>query len=239
MTDPEHARPGDLIAPLALDAALPLYALLHAPPDDGSLRLHAFLKQAVEYARFAPDHAALWAAVQSYAAATLPEADQQSWLGWIYAAFAGLHPPDVDLSGWLIALEHFHTSSNAWANSGMTEDQIKSATALIDRYYTELDEEAFDAAVSACQARPITDWDKRLHQAYGFVYFDRASGADPFLGLKFINQGEALRRAVRATNLTDPAFPAVALQKQAQAVIDDLDVWMPPDRHLSPLSALL
>lgn len=236
MTDPEHARPGDLVAPLALDAALPLYALLHVPPDDGSLRLHRFLKEAVEYARFASDEAALWAAVKSYAEATLTDADRTAWLNWIYAAFAGLHPPDVDLSGWLIALEHFHSAPDAWASSGMSEDQIKVAAALIDRYYLELDEEAFLAAIAACQARPLTDWDKRMHQAYGFVYFDRAGGADPFLSLKFINQGEALRRAIRATDIESPAFPAAALRTQAQAVIDTLGVWMPPGRTLGPLA---
>jgi hypothetical protein len=236
MTDPEHARPGDLVAPLALDAAAPLYALLHAPPDDGSLRLHAFLKQAVEYARLTPDDAALWAAVKSYAEATLPEADRMAWLGWIYNAFAGQHPPDVDLSGWLIALEHLQSSPDAWAGSGMSENDIKAATALIDRYYAELDEAAFLAAVAECQARPLTDWDKRMHQAYGFVYFDRASGSDPFLRLKFVNQGESLRRAIRATDLADPAFPATALRMQAQAVIDELGVWMPPGRKLSALS---
>jgi hypothetical protein len=239
MIDPQYARPGDLVAPLALDAALPLYRLLHAPPDDGSLRLHAFLKQAVDYARFAPDRNALWAAVQSYAKATLPEADQTAWLGWIYAAFTGLHPPDVDLSGWLIALEHFHYAPNAWDGSGMSEDNIESANALIDRYFTELNQDAFLAAIADCQARPLTDWDKRMHQAYGFVYFDTAKGADPFLALKFVNQGESLRRAIRATDMTKPAFPAAALRAQAQALIDKRDIWMPPGRALGPLSDVL
>jgi hypothetical protein len=239
MIDPQYARPGRLVAPLALDAALPLYAPLHAPPDDGSLRLHAFLKQAIEYAKFAPEAAALWAAVQSYAQTTLPEADQRAWLGWIYAAFSGLHPPDVDLSGWLMALEHFHFAPNAWDGSGMSQENIESANALIDCYFAELDEDAFMAAIAACQARPLTDWDKRMHQAYGFVYFDRASGADPFLSLKFVNQGEALRRAVRATDIANPAFPATALRAQAQALIDRREVWMPPGRALGPLSAVL
>ncbi len=238
MTDPQYARPGDLVAPLALDAALPLYRLLRAPPDDGSLRLHAFLKQAVDYARFAPDQGALWAAVQSYAQATLPEADHQAWLGWIYAAFTGLHPPDVDLSGWLIALEYFHTAPNALDDGGMSLENIEAVTALIDRYFAELAEDAFIAAIAACQARPLTDWDKRMHQAYGFVYFDRASGADPFAKLKFVNQGEALRRAIRATDLSSPAFPAAALHAKAQALIDRREVWMPPGRQLSPLSDL-
>jgi hypothetical protein len=239
MTDPQYARPGDLVAPLALDAALPLYRLLHVPPDDGSLRLHAFLKQAVDYARFAPDQGALWDAVKSYAQATLSEADQQAWLGWIFAAFSGLHPPDVDLSGWLMALEYFHTVPNTWDDSGMSQENVEAVTALIDRYFAELDEDAFMAAIAACQARPLTDWDKRMHQAYGFVYFDRASGADPFLRLKFVNQGEALRRAVRATDLAHPTFPAAVLHAKAQALIDRREVWMPPGRHLSPLSTLI
>jgi hypothetical protein len=239
MFDPEYAKPGRLVPPLALDACVPLYSLLHAPPDDGSLRRHAFLKQAVEYARFVPDQAALWAAVQSYAHATLSETDNKAFLGWIYNAFTGLHPPDVDLSGWLIALLHFHYSPNTWEDSGMSQENIEAANAMIDRYFAELDEDAFMAAVAQCQARPLTDWDKRMHQAYGFVYFDRARGADPFLKLKFVHQGETLRSIVRTTDFTDPAFPVEELRIKAQALIDKLDVWMPPGLALGPLSAVL
>jgi hypothetical protein len=239
MNDPQHARPGDLVAPLALDAAVPLYGLLHVPPDDGSLALHGFLKQAVEYARLTPDPAALWGAVQSYAQATLPPDRQQSWLGWIFDAFTGLHPPDVDLSGWLMALDHFGVAPNPWKDTGMSGENVKAAGALIDRYAAELDEAGFAAALAEAQARPLTEWDKRLHQAYGFVYFDRAGGADPFAKLKFVHQGEALRRAVRATDLADPAFPGAAMHRKAQALIDAREVWMPPGRALGPLSALI
>jgi hypothetical protein len=239
MNDPQYARPGDLVAPLALDAAAPLYGLMHVPPGDGSLALHGFLKEAVDYARLTPDHTALWAAVQSYAQATLPAEQQQSWLGWIYDAFTGLHPPDVDLSGWLIALDHFGVVPDPWKGTGMMPAEVKAAGALLDRYAAELDEPAFAAAVAEAQSRPLTEWDKRLHQAYGFVYFDRAAGADPFAKLKFVHQGEALRRAIRATNLADPDFPGAALLQKAQALIDARDIWMPPGRNLAPLSALI
>ncbi|MCU0801989.1 MAG: hypothetical protein MUD11_09450 [Rhodobacteraceae bacterium] len=238
MNDPQYARPGDLVAPLALDAAAPLYDLLHVPPGDGSLAMHGFLKQAVEYARLNPDPAALWAAVQSYAQATLTPEQQQSWLGWLFNAFTGLHPPDVDLSGWMIALDYFAVAPDPWKDSGMSGENVQAAVALLDRYAAALDAPGFAAALAEAQARPLTAWDKRLHQAYGFVYFDRAGGADPFTKLKFVHQGEALRRAVRETRLDDPDFPAETLRVLAQALIDRRDIWMPPGRTLGPLSTL-
>ena len=178
MNDPQYARPGDIIPKLALDAALPLYGQLHVPPDDGSLRMHAFLKQALEYANLA-ERADLWDRVVAYGQATLDANDQSQWLSWIFNAFTGSHAPDIDLSSWLMAMDYFHVVPNAWQNAGMGANDVALAKAFIDRYFIELDEPGFIAAMDDCRAQPMTAWDKRIHAAYGFVYFDRASGADP------------------------------------------------------------
>jgi hypothetical protein len=95
MIDPDHLCPGRLVPSLALDAALPLYPLLHFPPDDNSFRMHGFLKEAVKD---------LWKGVETYAQNVLDPADQKTWLAWITRAFQGLRPPTPDLSDWLATL---------------------------------------------------------------------------------------------------------------------------------------
>lgn len=237
MTDPEHASPGRLVSELALDAVAPLHALLHVPPDDGNLGMHRFLKEAVEYSGFAESHRDLWPRVVSYAEATLDAADRRIWLDWVFNAFTGLHPPDVDLSGWLMALDRFVLPDMPWAETGMTPAQIAMAEDFVSRYFGELDEPAFIAAIEECRARPLTEWDKRMHQAYGFVYFDRSAGADPFLSLKFANQGESLRRVLATYDFAgQPDFPHRPMLDAAQGLIDRRGVWMPPGRRLAPLT---
>ena len=239
MIDPKHARPGRLIPHLALDAALPLYPILHVPPDDGSFRMHAFLKETLEYAKLDFDHNTLWSAAQSYAQATLSEHDAGRWLGWLYNAHSGIHQADPDLSDWIMALHHFQHAPTAWQDSGMTGPEVTAARAFLDLLYAELDEPAFMAAIAECQARPLTDWDKRLHLAYDFVYFDRASGADPFLALKIINIGESLRRALRATDLASPDFPNAALERMGEALLARRNLKRAGGLPLPPLSVLL
>lgn len=237
VNDPKHTDPGRIAARLALDAGMPLHPLLHVPPDDGSFAMHRFLKEAVEYSGFEWRSSALWDKVVSYAEVTLGEGERRDWLGWLFNTFTGLHPPDVDLSGWLMALDKYRLPTTDWADTGMSPEEVSLAKGFVRRYFRELDEPAFMAAVEECRSRPLSEWDKRMHQAYGFVYFDRASGADPFLALKFANQGEALRRTLRAYDFdAAPGFPHEAFRDAAQALIDRRGVWMPDGRRLSPLT---
>jgi hypothetical protein len=239
MTNPEHLRPGCLVPCLALDAAVPLFSVLHAPPDDGSLRLHIFLKEAVEYGQFVAYHKDLWQAVETYAQSTLSPDDRHQWLGWMTRAFQGLRPPTPDLSDWLITLEDYRYTANSWQNPLLTKPQADLVRDLVDRYFEELNEDAFMELVQECQARPLSPWDKRLHQAYNFVYFDRQGGNDPFLLLKFVNQGEALRRALRATDLTHPDFPHQALVQRNEVLFAELGMTARQGAPLAPLVSLL
>ncbi|MFM2390774.1 MAG: hypothetical protein RLZZ437_2329 [Pseudomonadota bacterium] len=219
MIDPNFARPGRFLPHLALDAALPLYPILHVPPDDGSFAMHGFVKQVMEYAKLHWDHNVLWSAAQEYARTTLSAADAALWLGWIYNGYSGIHQADPDRKDWIAVLHQFQFNPATWENSGMTAPEVEAAHAFLDLFYTEINEPAFMEAVAECQARPLTPWDKRLHQAYDFVYFDRAGGSDPFLVLKIMNIGEALRRALRATDLASPLFPNAALQRMGDRVL--------------------
>ena len=235
MNDPVHTYPADLVCSLSLDAAMPLYPMLHVPPDDGDFALHRFLKEALEYSRFADRHT-LWDKVVSYAGATLGEREGRVWLSWLFNAFTGTHPPDVDLSGWLMALDYYQLPHANWAKTGMSPDHIALARDFINSYFQVLNESEFNAAVEACRSRPLSEWDKRLHQAYGFVYFDRSGGADPFVMLKFVNQGESLRRILRSYRFDAVAdFPHAAFRDAAQALIEQRHVWMPEGRKLSQL----
>lgn len=235
MNNPAHTFPGDLVSSLALDAAKPLYSRLHVPLNDENFEMHRFLKEAVEYSEFAEQHI-LWDKVVSHAETMLSEQERHTWLEWIFNAFTGTHPPDVDLSGWLMALDHYHLPHANWEKTGMHSNEIELTKDFIDSYFAVLDEPGFNATLEACRARPLTEWDKRMHQAYGFVYFDRSSGADPFLNLTFVNQGEALRRTLRTYPFDAVSdFPHSAFREAAQALIDQRNVWMPEARKLSPL----
>lgn len=237
MTDPEHARPFDLVPSLALDAAAPLYTLLGAPPGDDSLRLHTFLKEAVDYAGFAPVAPPLWAKVTEYADATLTAQDRQLFLTWLSEAFTGYHPANVDLSGWLMALDHFAMSQTKWSAVGMTGPQTSEADAFVEHYQSALDAAAFSAALETCRSRPLSAWDKRMHQAYDFVYEDRQGGMDPFIILKFVHQGATLRRAIEGYGFSGNAgFPHDLLQEAAMMMITERHVWMPEGKVLGHLA---
>ena len=235
VNDPRHADPAGLAACLALDAAAPLYPRLGVPPGDGSLALQDLLKAAMDRPdptpRWSP---ALWQQVTAQAeAAPDPEA-AKAWLAWIENAFTGIHPADVDLSGWLMAIDHYGLPGADWGDAGLTPDQAVAANAFVDAYRTTLDEPAFLTAAQEARAQPLTDWDKRMHGVHDFVYFDDRGGKDPFLELKFVNQGEALRRTLRDHAFPDD-FPHAPLQAAAQTLIDRRGAWMPPGRRLRPL----
>lgn len=235
--DPKHTRPGVVASHLALDAVLPLYPLLRAPGDDATV-VHRFLKEAVDYAQLAPHTTpALWDNIRAYAEATLPPETAEQWLAWVFNAFTGTHPPDVDLSGWLMAIDHFSTPHADWHPDDVPPEHVPKVRAFLDAYQDALDTAGFRAAVAEAQAQPLSDWDKRMHQAYGFVYFDQAAGADPFLLLSFMHQGETLRHVLTVYDFP-PDFPHDGFQAAAQRLIDRRHVWMPEGKRLSPLRAV-
>ncbi|WP_308918217.1 hypothetical protein [Jannaschia sp. LMIT008] len=238
MNDPDHTNPGKLISRLALDAAKPLYPRLQVPPNDGSFAMHTFLKEAVEYSEFAPEYEPrMWNATVDYAKATLPGPQRETWLSWLFNCFTGPHPPDVDLSGWLIALDYFILPHSDWSGMDLTAEEVAAVQDFLATRERETDEAGFVEAIEEARSAPLTDWDKRMHQAYEFVLFDRQRGNDPFLALKFANQGEGLRRAIRDHPFPDH-FPHEALRQGAQALIDRRGVWMPEGRVLGPLTAV-
>ncbi|MBB4315947.1 hypothetical protein HNR56_003807 [Roseospira marina] len=76
-----------------------------------------------------------------------------------------------------------------------------------------------------------------MHASYGFVYFHQSGGSDPFLTLKFANQGESLRRTLRSYAFESvPDFPHQAFKRAAQSLIDRRHVWMPEGRTLCALT---
>ena len=137
-----------------------------------------------------------------------------------------------------MAIDYYSLPHADWNSTGMTQDEIVLATHFINSYTRELDETGFMTTIETCRARPLTDWDKRMHQVYEFVYFDRSRGADPFLELKFANQGEAFRRTLRTydfDSITD--FPHKAFLNAAQLLMDRRNIWMPQEgQRLLPLT---
>jgi hypothetical protein len=119
----------------------------------------------------------------------------------------------------------------------MTAQQADFVRDLVDRYFEELNEPAFVALVQECQSRPPSAWDKRLQSAYDMVYFDRQGGNDPFLALKFVNQGESLRRVLRATDLDHPDFPHDILIKHRDILFAAYGMTTPIGPPLTRLSA--
>lgn len=236
MNDPAHTDPGSFASRLALDAVVPLYRFLHVPPDDGSFAMNKFLKEAMEYSQFTPSWSPiLWEKVVSYADSTLEKDTNEHWIGWIFNAFTGSHPPDVDLSGWLMAIDYYGLPHANWDDTGMRPNEMLLVKHFIDAYITELDEPAFMAAADEARSRPLTDWDKRMHQVHEIVYFDDLGCKDPFLELKFANQGEALRRILASYDFP-PDFPHQPFLGAAQLLLDSRNVWMPEGRKLSPLT---
>ncbi|KAA5603974.1 hypothetical protein F1188_18310 [Roseospira marina] len=147
MNDPNYAVPSDIVCSLALDAATPLYPQLRVPHHSvphhaGRLAMHGFLKAAIESSRFAEKHA-LWEHTVSYANHTLSEETSRIWLSWLFNGFTGVHPADVDLSGWLMALDHYHRPHADWTSTGMSPDEIALAKDFINIYFDELNEPKF------------------------------------------------------------------------------------------------
>ena len=234
MNDPANTCPGTFISSLALDATLPAYPLLYIPTvDHGDLTLHQFLKEAVEHSGFA-NVRSLWDKTVYYAEIVLNEKARNIWLDWLFNAFTGLHPPDVDLSGWLIALDYYSLPHAHWESTDMDAHQIALVKDFIDSYLAKMDRARFTAIADECRSHPLTAWDEKMHQAYNFAYFGLLDGFDPFVALKFANQGEALRQILRSYPFdTVPNFPHIALRTAAQALIDQRHIWMPEGRNLS------
>ncbi|MBT0956372.1 hypothetical protein IV417_03155 [Alphaproteobacteria bacterium KMM 3653] len=236
MIYPEHNRPGDSIANLALDAAKPLYQKLGLVGlIGGADATNQFLKEVVEYSQFARFHGPLWKAMQDYAHAALPKDQAEAILAWFFTAYTGYHPANPNMSIWTYFLGIRAVRTELWPRDQFEPEEMKAEEAFTALFAAHEDAEGFMDMITDIQENtPLSQWDKKLHQINEFVYFDRAAGDDPFLKLKFVNSATALRRAIAEFDFpSKPGFPHEKLRAVAQLEADR--GWMPEGVSLGTL----
>ncbi|MEM6934801.1 MAG: hypothetical protein AAF526_14635, partial [Pseudomonadota bacterium] len=196
----EHVRPGDLVSPLALDAARGLYARLGL--DRAEIRAdvaHQTLKQALEWGQFPRFHEKRWTCLKGYAEATLEQLARDALLNWFMHAYTGYHPANPDLSIWLDMLSELHHTPENTFEMPLTPAERKPLEAFLERVAAAQDAEAFNEELDELRGLPPSPWDRKILAHYEMVYHDRAAGSDPFIILKAVNRGEGLRRVLSET----------------------------------------
>ena len=229
MMYPEHARPGDLVPSLALDAARSLLPRLDLSfPDLSADAVHQTLKQALEWGKMPRFHEERWECLQAYAKATLPEPAHEALLGWFAQAYTGYHAANPDLSDWTDVLIELIYVPSQLNNLSLDLPQQSALGRFLKAFAKELDADAFEDELDELRNLPPSPWDRKLLARYELVYFDRETGSDPFLVVRQAHKGQALRRALRAIPPDEAVdFPLEEVNRYAAALTEERGSWYP------------
>ncbi|MEJ6403043.1 hypothetical protein [Yoonia sp. 2307UL14-13] len=230
MIYPEHARPGDLLPPLALDVARTLLPRLDLDlPDLPADAVHQTLKEALEWGKMPRFHEECWECLQSYAKATLPKPAQDQLLDWFWRGYSGYHAANPDLSDWIDVLMMLAFIPQQSYEMQLTPVQRDQLDEFLATFAAEVDMDNLADLFDELRSLPPSPWDRKLLMRYEMVYFDRQTGSDPFLIIKQANKAQAFRRTMRLKPPSVAAgFPLEILNAYAVNYVQERGTWYPP-----------
>jgi hypothetical protein len=232
----EHNDSGSIIAPLSLDAAVELCEPLgFALSEESAKAANEFMKSVINESGFQTNTKKLWAFFKKHAAETLPPQAADRTVDWFHRAFTGYHPSNPNMS-WANVINKYANSPDGWPDVGQTELEQTQIDAFSKFFLEKWDRNAFNEQLWKIEDQfDLTPWDREVHMKYGYVYGDADAGNDPFLSLKYVKLGHALRTAIKEFDFAGkPDFPHLKMRHAGQIYLGSS--WMPPN---TPLGTLL
>jgi len=234
----EHIQPGINIVPLSLDAAKELFQKLELASNPAETEeISALLKEVVKASGFEKNHHKLWDFFKKYTRDNLPKAVSNKLVSWFHDAFTGYYPANPNMM-WASIINKYANSPDGWPDVGQSEAEQKQIDDFSELFLNEWDRVGFNELTDEIEERfELTDWDREIHMKYQHMYFDEDAGASPFLFLSGVNEGQALRRAIKKFDFSSkPDFPHEVMRKIGEYWLKESHVtWRAPH----PLGTLL
>lgn len=231
----EHNRPGDITASLSLDAAKEIYPYLGLRQQSQEIdRISEVYKTALKASDFSIRHEERWEALKEAAHHMLDPVMAEDLIKWNYQAYTGYHPANLNMN-WASMLLRGARGFKGWPDVGQTLEEQHQFDEFAEFFLAEWDRDGFRERIEIIEQRgEISAWDQEVYGRDGLVPFDE-DGYDPFAALLPVQEGHALREAIKKFDFPSrPNFPHAKLREAGQVFADE--GWMPPN---TPLGTLL
>jgi hypothetical protein len=209
-----------LLSMLSLDGALSLYDVMGVPVDDKGA-FHEALREVINEARSVMKASPNY--VPSPASMLLDRLDRttrERFLAWARGVFLGYHADQPQWSAWDIVFSH-------WAYSRARDlDFLPEAKRefFLAGYREKVETDDVKRKAKELLNKPMSDWDLEIYARHGYGI---AWESTPFSLAEAITRIERLKGFAAQFWKRLDASERGESQRRAQALIDELKVWMP------------